>query len=223
MVDGGSSDGCVQLVQNARHKIRLLQTSSGRAYQMNAGAMTASGEILLFLHADCRLPVNAVAVIENALRDSSAVGGGFCKRYINENWLLKSYRMVTNVIRTRWLKNFVGTNAIFVRKSIFDKLGGYEEVFLLEDIILSDRLKRAGRVLALRPHVVCSPRRYYERGVVRTIYNAFKILFLFRVLRLDTARLKTYYSGAIGQQKHAIPDMLSASDNGDRGAIARYV
>ena len=197
-VDGGSTDGGDKKIQNTCNKIMLLQTGGGRACQMNAGARVASGDILLFLHADCRLPVNAVSIIENALRDSTAVGGGFCKRYTNENWLLMFYRMTTNVIRTRWLKNFVGTNAVFVRKFVFEKLGGYAEVPLLEDVFLSDKLKKTGRVIALEPHVLSSSRRYYEFGIARTIYSAFKILFLFRVAHKDLSELKTIYTGSIG-------------------------
>lgn len=197
MVDGGSTDGTVEILRDWVPRIRLVEipVRQGRAVQMNAGAKVATGDIFLFLHVDCRLHESALLSVQQALiKVPSCIGGGFLKKYSEESFLLSCYRMIMNGIRTRMLHNLVGTNAIFIRSKVFSEIGGYPETPILEDIMLCDRMKRAGRMVFLTPHVVSSSRRYSKHGMFRRMWIAFRILFMYRVLRTPLNELKRIYT-----------------------------
>lgn len=198
VADGGSKDETVEIAKKFKlgniHRLVILENiQAGRAHQMNAGADASQGEVLLFLHADCELERGALKVISDRLQDEQIIGGGFYKKYSKENLFLMIYRVAMNLIRTKWLKNLVGTNAIFIRRERFFQLGKYPEVTLLEDVILSDRLKRAGKLVFLKPHVISSSRRYYRGGILKRIWIAYKIMYLFRLRRRSPDELGHVY------------------------------
>lgn len=198
IADGGSRDDTLKIVkqfqvQNPERMTVLEGLKPGRAFQMNAGADAAEGDVLLFLHADCELGDGALPALTKCLQNSAIIGGGFYKRYSNENIFLKLYRIVMNVIRTQWLKNLVGTNAIFIRKNVFFQLGKFPTVPLLEDVMLSDRMKKKGKPVFLKPHVIVSSRRYDEGGIFTRIWIALRIMFLFRVMHRSPEKLKNLY------------------------------
>ena len=165
VVDGGSSDQTVSL---ARRFAVVLSSPKGRAAQMNAGAKAAKGDILLFLHADTSLPGNALPAVEKALKDPEIAGGRFKIKLDETGW---EYRMVETGINVRdyLIKGFTGDQVIFVRKSVFESLGGYLNMPLMEDLDFGRRLCRAGRVIRLPLTVVTSARRWKKKGLFRTI------------------------------------------------------
>jgi len=168
VVDGGSTDATVELAQQAADVQVICFGRASRALQMNAGAAQARGAILLFLHADVRLPVGALKAIQQALLHAEKVGGCFAFGFPAE--VSRAYRVYAWGInlRTRWFQTATGDQAIFVRQAVFEALGGYQEMPLMEDIELFTALKRRGRVAILPERVSVSPRRWQQHGLVRT-------------------------------------------------------
>jgi rSAM/selenodomain-associated transferase 2 len=166
VVDGGSRDGTVAIARALAD--RVLVSPCGRATQMNAGAAAARGDVLLFLHADTRLPADHPALVMHALADPTVVGGHFDLRLDAPGAV---YRIIERAIslRARLTGVATGDQAIFVRRAVFERLGGYPPLPLMEDIALSRTLKRAGRTVALREPVVTSARRWQRGGVARTV------------------------------------------------------
>ena len=168
VVDAGSSDGSVNIA--LEHGARVLPTAvKQRAGQMNDGAQAARGDILVFLHADTRLPQHALAKIESVIEKLHVIGGGFARRYDSPSWFLRGTCALAG-IRTRLTGWFLGDQAIFVRKEIFEKLGGFRNFDLFEDLDFSGRMGREGRVITLRPPVVTSARRFALCGPIRTTW-----------------------------------------------------
>ena len=161
---------------------------------MNAGAAAASGDVVLFLHADTVLPAGALAAIRGAVADDTVIGGGFLKRYDGGGRLLRLCGLALNHVRTRWWKAMVGTQAMFLRREVFRELGGYRDWPLLEDVDLSDRMRRRGQVVVLPLHVIASSRRYLQRGALRQILVNGLVLVLFR-LGVGPDRLVRLYQG----------------------------
>jgi rSAM/selenodomain-associated transferase 2 len=163
--DGGSTDNTCEL---ARPLVdRFIVSPRGRAAQMNAGARSSSGDTLLFLHADTRLPASADDCIRAAL-DGGAVWGRFDVRIDSAHPLLRLVARMMNW-RSRLTGVATGDQAIFVRRSTFEQIGGYPELPLMEDIALSKRLKRIAAPACLRDCVLTSGRRWETHGVMRTI------------------------------------------------------
>ncbi|RMH31166.1 MAG: glycosyltransferase [Nitrospirae bacterium] len=183
VVDGGSHDQTLARAasifeQHAYPHGRCVPSARGRAVQMNTGAATCRSDILLFLHADTQLPVEAKSIIQRALRDPAAVGGRFDVRFEHDRgyaWLVS--RMMN--FRSRWTGIATGDQAIFVRRSVFERLGGFPEIPIMEDIEFSRRLKRMGRMCALREHVITSFRRWERQGPLRTILQMWALRFLY--------------------------------------------
>jgi rSAM/selenodomain-associated transferase 2 len=175
VADCGSSDGTAAL---AAPYARVVQARKGRARQMNAGAAVATGELLLFLHADTRLPPNAGAQIVAALADSAVAGGAFAMRFDAEGW---PYRMMewSTTRRSLWRKIFTGDQAIFVRAETFRAIGCYADIPLMEDWEFSERLRGAGVAVTLTPPVFVSARRHRKLGPLRVLVSgwAFQILY----------------------------------------------
>jgi rSAM/selenodomain-associated transferase 2 len=175
VADGGSSDGTVALA--AAQADEVLAAPRGRARQMNAGAARARGEVLLFLHADTRLPRDAAAQLQQALA-AGAHWGRFDLRIETDaaarragRWMFPLVGTLIN-LRSRLSGIATGDQAIFVRTSLFQQLGGYADQPLMEDIELCRRLKAlpaAGAPACLRTRVATSGRRWQQHGVWRTI------------------------------------------------------
>jgi len=176
VVDGGSDDGTPEVVAR-QPGVRLLAGPRGRARQMNRGARAAGGDTLLFLHADTRLPAGAVAAVEDALADAGVAGGRFDVRFDSARALLRVVAWSMNV-RSRLSSICTGDQAIFVRRADFEAVAGYPDIPLMEDIELSRRLKRRGRLAALRPRVTTSARKWEREGPLRTIGLMWALRFL---------------------------------------------
>lgn len=190
VVDGGSVDGTAEICR--RSGVKILLSARGRARQMNAGAKLAGGDVLLFLHADTRLPTSAFNDIQLALRDSHCVGGRFDVELEGEHWMLKVIAVMINY-RSRLSKVATGDQAIFIRRAIFEQIGGYPDIPLMEDIALCRVLKRMGEFACLKSRVASSARRWEAEGLWRTIFKmwALKLLYLGGV---SPNRLKQYYA-----------------------------
>jgi len=197
VVDGGSHDRTREIVQafasapaiglqrsmlspqsSALSPVSLFTAPPGRANQMNAGAAASEGTVLLFLHADTSLPSDARQAVERALEDPACVGGRFDVRFERDSgpgWLIS--RMMN--LRSRWTGIATGDQAIFVRRSLFEQLGGYSDLPIMEDVDFSRRLKRTGRLSALRSKVITSYRRWDTRGPLRTMLLMWVLRFLY--------------------------------------------
>lgn len=163
VADGGSIDATLDLAAAAD---RVLTAECGRAAQMNAGAAVSSGDVFLFLHADCRLEPGALEAVGAALEDPSVIGGCF-RQTIDAP--ARRYRLLEsgNSLRVRWWKWIYGDQGLFVRRRTFESLGGFPAVPLMEDLLLAKRLKRVGRLRLLDARIHVSPRRWQRTGLVR--------------------------------------------------------
>jgi rSAM/selenodomain-associated transferase 2 len=191
VADGGSADGTREWLAS-QPALRVVDAGRGRGVQQNAGAAVSSGDVLLFLHADCWLPPDAGAKIALVMRRPEIAGGGFPVSFAETGH--RALPMVAWGInlRTRWFRSVTGDQAIFVRRSVFDALGGFREWPLFEDIEFVGRMKRAGRFVILSSPVTISARRYLTFGIGRTIL----LCYLLRVgywLGISPRRLKRWF------------------------------
>ena len=186
VVDGGSLDQTPGLVESYRlstqssalSPLRLVTAPPGRARQMNEGAKTSDGDVLLFLHADTQLPDDAKHIIETALADHRTLGGRFDVRFDSHSmWGTMISRMMN--WRSRMSGIATGDQALFVRRSIFEQMGGFADMPLMEDIEFSCRLKQKGVTAALTATVTTSFRRWEQQGPVRTILLMWTLRFLY--------------------------------------------
>jgi len=188
VVDGGSTDGTPE--RAAPLADRVLRSAPGRALQQNAGARAATGDVLLFLHADTRLPAEA----ERRVLEGVAAGRGwgrFDVRLTGRHPLLRVVeRMIS--LRSRLTGIATGDQAIFVRRDWFEAAGGFSEIPLMEDVALSRALRRRGRPLCLRDPVTTSSRRWESRGIVRTIVLMWRLRLAY-ALGADPRRLAELY------------------------------
>jgi rSAM/selenodomain-associated transferase 2 len=166
VADGGSNDGTV--VRAAPHCDAVVNAPRGRATQMNAGAARASGDVLLFLHSDTRLPDGADDHIVSGLEQSKAEWGRFDVRILGRSPVLPLVAAMMNA-RSRLTGICTGDQAIFIRADAFHAAGGFPEIALMEDIAFSKNMKRRGRPLCLRERVATSGRRWESHGVIRTV------------------------------------------------------
>jgi rSAM/selenodomain-associated transferase 2 len=196
VVDGGSNDGSLDVVRRFPH-VTLLDSARGRARQMNAGARAGTGAVLLFLHADTRLPQGARAAILGALGDPGVVAGRFDVQFDNPRQVFRMIAALMN-LRSRLSGISTGDQAIFVRRAVFETLGGYAEMPLMEDVELTHRLKRAGRLAALRPRVTTAARKWEQEGIARTILLMWALRFLY-ACGVSPARLHRWYYGPAQQ------------------------
>lgn len=166
VVDGGSSDGTAALA--APLASRVVASERGRARQMNAGAAVATGELLLFLHADTRLPPGADAAITTALQRGARWGRFDVHIEGRSRWLPVVARLMN--WRSRLTGIATGDQALFIETALFRELGGYAPLPLMEDIELCKRLRRVSRPACLHARVTTSGRRWDTRGAWPTIW-----------------------------------------------------
>ncbi len=176
LVDGGSRDNSVALGQAAGFTV--LRSDRGRARQMNAGAQAATGEVLLFLHADTRLPEAAVAQMEQAFSDRQGIWGRFDVRIEGKSAMLRVVAFFMN-LRSRVTGICTGDQAIFVHRNSFDREGGFPDQSFMEDIALSARLRRLDSPMCLTGPAVTSGRRWETHGVGRTILLMWRLRFAY--------------------------------------------
>ena len=189
VVDGGSRDATVERAQLRADRVVLAPR--GRALQMNAGAESASGDVLLFLHADTRLPAEADRVVLNGLDRSRRVWGRFDVKIDGRSRLLPVVAWLMR-LRSRLTGIATGDQAIFVRREAFQAVGGFPAVVLMEDIAICKRLKRLGRPLCLRACVTTSGRRWEKNGVLSTILLMWRLRFAY-FLGADPKQLARQY------------------------------
>lgn len=186
VADGGSTDATPALVESCRldtqsstlSPIRWVTAPRGRARQMNEGAKAGGSDILLFLHADTTLPDDAKALIETTLSDQKTVGGRFDVRFDRPS---RWGAMISSMMnwRSRLSGIATGDQALFVRRPIFEQMGGFADMPLMEDIDFSRRLKRMGASAALTATVTTSFRRWEQHGPLRTILLMWTLRFLY--------------------------------------------
>lgn len=170
VVDGGSSDGTADMAQPLAD--RVVAAKRGRGSQMNAGAAAASGDVLLFLHADTRLPHEADRIIGEELALSGRPWGRFDIQFSGGALPLIS---ATMNLRSRLTGIATGDQAMFASRAAFEQTAGFPDIALMEDIALSAKLKRIGPPLCLRAKATTSPRRWHTRGVVRTVIRMWRL------------------------------------------------
>jgi rSAM/selenodomain-associated transferase 2 len=166
VVDGGSTDGTAEVAAPLADGV--VMSERGRARQQNAGADAASGEVLLFLHADTHLPEDADRLVLGGLESLGRGWGRFDVRLTGRHPLLRAIERMIGV-RSRLSGIATGDQAIFARRAWFERAGRFPEIPLMEDVALSPALKRLGPPLCLRETVTTSSRRWEERGVLRTM------------------------------------------------------
>ncbi len=164
VVDGSAAGDTRQAIGD--REVVCLAAPSGRGRQMNAGAAVAEGEILIFLHADTRLPVDALPLIDRVLADQACLGGAFNLAIGSRKWI---YRLIAVLAswRSRLTRIPYGDQAIFIRRHTFRQLGGYPEIPLMEDVALMRGIKRGGgKISILSQCVMTSSRRWEREGVL---------------------------------------------------------
>jgi rSAM/selenodomain-associated transferase 2 len=189
VVDGGSRDATRALA--APWADRVLEAPRGRAAQMNAGAAAASGEVLLFLHADTTLPADAARAVIAGLKGSGRQWGRFDVTIAGADPLLAVVAFFMNG-RSRATGIATGDQAMFARRAAFQRAGGFPAIPLMEDVALSKRLKRESPPLCLRERVVTSGRRWEKHGTVRTIVLMWRLRLAF-ALGADPGSLARRY------------------------------
>jgi rSAM/selenodomain-associated transferase 2 len=194
VVDGGSSDQTPDLARRAAD--RVVSAPRGRASQMNAGAALARGEVLVFLHADTRLPEGAGARILQGLAASCRAWGRFDVRIEGASVFLPVIAFFMN-LRSRATGIATGDQAMFVRREAFERAGGFPPLELMEDIALSRSLKRVSRPLCLAEKAVTSGRRWERHGVLRTVFLMGWLRLAF-FLGAAPASLARFYDGERG-------------------------
>jgi len=165
-VDGGSSDETLQILKNAG--VKWIHSERGRAVQINAGTAQLKSDIFLFIHVDTSLSSSHIEDIKQVMRNSSVAGGRFDVRLSGHHTTFRIIEFFINW-RSRLTRISTGDQAMFVRREVFARLGGFSEQPLMEDVEFSRRLKREGRVACLHRRVVTSSRRWEKHGIVRTV------------------------------------------------------
>jgi len=191
VVDGGSVDHTVEIAR--RSTPYVFCTQAGRAQQMNLGARHATGDILLFLHADTFLLPGALEEVQRHIISDGAVGGAFDLHIDSHRRLCKFIARVANR-RSRWLRLPYGDQGIFVWRQVFEALGGFPEIPIMEDIAFTRRLRRAGRLTFIHSGLETNERRWSVSGVVRaTLVNWWVTILFF--LHVPPSELRRIYDG----------------------------
>ena len=165
VADGGSTDDTAQKASSLG--ARVVTSSPGRAHQMNAGAEHATGDLLLFLHADTVLPEGFESIIRQTLDGTGVVCGAFTLRFDSSHGFLRFVERTT-AFRSRVMNMPYGDQALFMRKSVFRDIGGFPDQPIMEDFELVRRLGRTGRIVTVPETVITSSRRWQKRGFLRT-------------------------------------------------------
>ena len=165
VVDGGSQDETVNIAKS--FDIKVICTTPSRASQMNAGAAIAKGDILLFLHGDTILPTNFDTLIRQALQDTQIMAGAFELRIDSERRGVRLIERMVN-LRSHFLSMPYGDQAIFVKASVFQDIGGFPNLPIMEDFELIRCLRQQGKIAIISAPVITSGRRWEKLGVVKT-------------------------------------------------------
>ena len=188
IVDGGSADNTLSIAYDVTEVVII--SKPGRAMQMNSGAATASGELLLFLHADTSLPDDALQIL-CALSQRKNCWGRFDVRLSGARFV---FRLIENLMNLRSCLTSIATGdqAIFIEKKLFDHIGGFPEIALMEDIEISRRLRKISKPVCIKQRVTTSSRRWEKNGIVATVLLMWK-LRLYYFFGTSPEKLKQLY------------------------------
>lgn len=196
IVSDASSDQTAETARNyartAPFPVRVVSSRPGRALQMNEGARHARGDILLFLHADTFLPEDGLMLIEKAGR-----WGGFCLQFENlgcgvVSSLLLGFISWRSNFRLRVFKIVYGDQALFVERKLFEEIGGFSEMPILEDLEISKRLRSRARMAYIQKAVTTSPRRFLKNGILSVYIKMFCVLLMYK-LGIKPDKIKRFY------------------------------
>jgi len=188
IVDSQSDDKTMDIVK--KYPVKIVTSPRGRAMQMNAGARIASGSILLFLHADCRIDNGGVLAIKEGIA-KGYVGGCFTHKIDSPYFMFRLIELTGN-IRSKVFGLFYGDQAIFVRRDIFEKVHGYPNFLIFEDAVFTKKMKRMGRVTVLNAKAYVSPRRWEKYGIMKTTLLNWALTIGF-MMGVSTDRLAKLY------------------------------
>jgi len=197
VVDGGSQDETAEIAENLGAKV--LRTSPSKAAQMNAGAAKATGKVLLFLHADTRLPENFEECVLAAATQDGFCAGAFSLGIESPKKGLRLIEQVANW-RSRFFQMPYGDQALFVSRNLFQEVGGYPEYQIMEDFELIRRLKKKGKLTILTDSVQTSPRRWLNLGIFKTWFLN-QLIIVAYYLGISPPRLSQWYRRSKGQAK----------------------
>jgi rSAM/selenodomain-associated transferase 2 len=206
----------------------VIEGSLSRAQALNRGAAAARGDRLLFLHADTLLPTGFATAIRQALDRPEMVGGAFNFRFLRPpelsllHWKMLGVVALMNNVRFRTSRNFYGDQAIFVRRRVFERLGGFPERALLEDLHFSRRMKRVGETAILSPAVQSSPRRFMARGIIHQMIQDIRLI-LADSLGMRPGPLSMRYNGWNRRQFRAAPSVYMTDEFESTAAPARGI
>jgi rSAM/selenodomain-associated transferase 2 len=190
VVDGDPAGSTIRLVEDRR--IVCTTAPKGRASQMNTGAALADGEILVFLHADIRLPPHALEKARRVLSDGRYVAGAFDLHIDSKRWVMR-YLAATARLRSRLNRIPNGDQTLFMKRAYFESIGRFRDIPLMEDVDLMCRIKARGdHVHILRDRVTASPRRWFEEGIWYSVARNWTLSTLYH-LGVSPARLASYY------------------------------
>jgi len=190
VVDGGSKDETLLIAKSLN--IKVIISPPGRANQMNIGAMAASGEILLFLHADTRLPTNFDQMIRTTLAKPGIVAGAFTLQINYPHWGLRLVEFGVKWRCNLWQMPY-GDQGIFITKDVFQQVGNFPQIPIMEDFEIMRKLRNLGKIYLLPTPVITSPRRWLKKGIIQTtIWN--QIIVIAYLLGVSPHRIRNWYS-----------------------------
>ena len=190
VVDGSDRQDTINAIH--AQNVMCLLSAEGRARQMNAGASVAHGDVLVFLHADTIVPLNAFSCMEAALKDKQVVGGAFDLGIRSNRFIFKVIGKIAS-LRARFTRIPYGDQTIFIRRAYFHSIGGYREMPLMEDVELMQRIKRRGDTICiLSEKVSTAPRRWEREGIIYCTLRNWIVLLLY-YCGVSPQRLINYY------------------------------
>lgn len=190
MADGGSTDDTVTLSQN--YTDRTIEVARGRALQMNSGARIAQGDVLVFLHADTRLPPSAKDAIEKAVVRERRRWGFFKVKLSGAHGLLRIVEVLMN-LRSALTGIATGDQTLFVCRDVFESNDGFPQIPLMEDIAITRQLKRIGRPAVIRDPVITSSRYWEEYGILKSVVKMWTLRLAYFMGADPTTLVKQYY------------------------------
>lgn len=190
VVDCGSRDNTVQIAKSFGAKV--IFSEKGRGIQMDAGAGLASGDVILFLHADTILPSGWKDYVEKLFNNDNIIGGAFLLGIDSKKLFLKLINWIAN-LRAKFLGLIFGDQTIFVRRDAFYKIGGFRGLPIMEDIDFVRRLKKTGKVELIKEKVLTSERRWEKKGILTTTIDNHFLLFMYYLGYSPERLYRLYY------------------------------
>jgi rSAM/selenodomain-associated transferase 2 len=209
VVDGGSQDNTYEIAISTG--VKVIVSQPGRAIQMNAGAAVASGDILLFLHADTQLPPGFDDMVRKTLNKSNIVAGAFALKINGQAWGLRLIEWGVN-IRSKYLQLPYGDQAIFFQSKIFHQIGGFPELPIMEDFELVQCLKSIGRIIIIPTPVLTSGRRWLKYGIIKTTFIN-QIIITGYFMGVSPQRLANWYRRGIQITRNSDSRLLEEVGN----------